>query len=114
MFFSHLNKQPRLAGRADAYRRLVQLAIAVARYQAEKQKSPDSLADLVPAYIAAIPLDPFSGQPLRLATHPGGVTLYSLGPSYGPDAGQPVDGSPHPPAAGLTLRVGGTIRAATP
>lgn len=79
--------------------RLVEGAIAVRRYQLKRGKSPATLAELVPEFLAAIPVDPFDGQPIRFRPKEGSLnyTVYSVGfnkvddggkrqgPSYGPD-----------------------------
>jgi hypothetical protein len=41
------------------------LVTALALYQAEKGQPPQKLEDLVPAYLPALPLDPYTGQPFH-------------------------------------------------
>ena len=41
------------------------LQVALRLYEAEKGKPANKLSDLVPEYVAAIPLDPYDGQPFR-------------------------------------------------
>ena len=45
--------------------RCVQTLLAVERYRAERGDLPASLADLVPTYLPAVPIDPFDGRELR-------------------------------------------------
>ena len=43
----------------------LRLAIACQRYERKTGRLPEKLDDLVPAFIEAVPADPFDGQPLR-------------------------------------------------
>jgi hypothetical protein len=52
--------------RTDANIRLTALYLALRAYHLDHDGAlPDSLSALVPAYLPALPLDPFDGQPLR-------------------------------------------------
>jgi hypothetical protein len=65
---------------AEAARRLLVTAIALRRYQLQKSAYPGELKDLVPNYLAAFPIDPMDGQPLRYRPNPDGTfLLYSVG-----------------------------------
>ncbi|HTO54904.1 MAG TPA: hypothetical protein VMR50_16090 [Myxococcota bacterium] len=44
---------------------LIETYAALAAYESENHATPDSLAALVPDYLAVEPVDPFDGQPLR-------------------------------------------------
>jgi hypothetical protein len=67
--------------------RVAQAALAVERYRRVHAESlPDSLAELVPAYLDAPPLDPIDGQPLRFTKLAKGYVIYSIG-SDGKDNG---------------------------
>jgi hypothetical protein len=46
------------------------------------------LAELTPAHLAALPADPFDGQPLHYKTKSSGYTLYSIGPDLKDDGGE--------------------------
>lgn len=63
--------------------------IAVERYRAAHGGSlPETLHQLVPAQLAAVPLDPFDGKPLRYAKLGGNSwVVYSVGPDRTDDAG---------------------------
>ena len=64
-----------LAGLANA-----QAAVAIERWRlAHPGRLPDTLAELVPAYLAAVPLDPYDGQPVRYKKLPVGYVVYSVG-----------------------------------
>lgn len=51
--------------RCETLRRAVRLQVAVRLYQLERGEAPTSLERLVPDYLPAVPLDPYSGQPFR-------------------------------------------------
>jgi hypothetical protein len=44
----------------------------------------------VPAYLSAVPIDPFDKLPLRLRARPEGLLIYSVGPD-GQDNGGHID-----------------------
>lgn len=66
--------------RADANRRLAEIALAMCRYRAKNGKYPENLDILVPDFIAFVPLDPFDGKPMRLKQTEGELIIYSIGP----------------------------------
>jgi hypothetical protein len=68
-------------------------AVAAERYRREHGDWPGSLADLVPGYLPAVPLDPFDGAPLRYRRTEGGAVIYSVG-----EDGRDDGGDPSPPA----------------
>ena len=53
--------------------------IAVERYRQAKKRWPDTLTDLVPAYLPNVPLDPFDAAPVRYCQRDDGVIIYSVG-----------------------------------
>jgi hypothetical protein len=59
--------------------RTTQTALAVERYRLAEGRLPKSLDDLVPAYIDAIPDDPFDGSPLKYRVRQSGYVVYSVG-----------------------------------
>jgi hypothetical protein len=61
---SPLNGLIRHTLKSTAKPRLTKLLLALRKYQSEKGHLPDSLNKLVPEYLPAIPLDPFSDKPL--------------------------------------------------
>lgn len=78
---------------------MVSAAIAVKRYEMRHGTPPPTLADLVPEFLARIPLDYMDGQPLRYRVNPaGGVTLlYSVGEDGVDNGGDAASfGSGHP------------------
>jgi hypothetical protein len=54
-------------------------ALAVLAYRVTNGSLPSKLEDLVPAYLAAVPVDPFDGQPLRYKKLAKGYVVYSVG-----------------------------------
>jgi hypothetical protein len=65
--------------RADAQRRLSEIALAMCRYRAKNGKYPEKFDNLVPDFIAFVPLDPFDGKPIRLKKTDGKLVIYSVG-----------------------------------
>lgn len=53
--------------------------LAAERYRLTTGRWPDSLDQLVPNYLAALPIDPFAGQPLRLRPTDDGCSIVSIG-----------------------------------
>jgi hypothetical protein len=77
--------------RGDAQRRIVELALAMCRYRAKNGKYPEKLDELVPDFIAFVPLDPFDGKPMRLKKTDGKIVIYSIGTDGIDDGGTPFD-----------------------
>jgi hypothetical protein len=84
-----IGRYPDRAAEGDAKHRLAQLAVAVAIFHAQTGAMPEDLEKLVPAYIEAIPADPFDGKPLRMiGPKDNRLTLYSIGPDLKDDGGK--------------------------
>jgi hypothetical protein len=73
--------------------RLAQTAVALERFRAANNHYPDSLNELAPKFLAAVPSDPFDGQPLRYRKSVEGYLLYSVGPDLKDDSGARKPGS---------------------
>jgi hypothetical protein len=71
-----------------ARERLALTAFAVERYRLAKGRLPDSLGDLKPQFLDAVPTDPFDGQPIRYRRLPRGYDIYSIGLNGHDDGGQ--------------------------
>jgi hypothetical protein len=56
-----------------------QMALAVLRYRLQHQRLPDSLTELVPEFVDAVPIDPFAGQALQYRRQAKGFVIYSVG-----------------------------------
>ncbi len=67
---------------------IFQTVIAIERYRLANQgRLPETLADLAPAFLPAVPMDPFDGQPLRFKKLAPGYEVYSIGINRTDDAG---------------------------
>ena len=66
-------------------------AIACERYRLAQGQWPAALDVLVPQYLPAIPLDPFTGKPLSYRLLADGVVVYSVGPDGLDDQGDVLD-----------------------
>ena len=76
MFADSARALPIITAGIDARRRLALLALAMTAYRNERGDYPGNLQALVPRYIERIPIDPFSGEPLRMQRAHGGVVLH--------------------------------------
>ncbi len=67
----------------DARELINKTALQVEQYRQAEKKYPESLAQLVPMYLAQVPIDPFDSQPLRyLREGEGGAMVYSVGADH--------------------------------
>ncbi len=57
---------------------LSRTALTIERHRLATGKLPDQLADLVPAYLAEVPIDPFDGRPIRYRLTEPGYVVYSI------------------------------------
>jgi hypothetical protein len=62
-----------------AHLRATQTALVVERYRLAEGRLPESLDNLVPAYMEVVPTDPFDGQSLKYRTLETGFVVYSIG-----------------------------------
>ena len=62
-----------------AHLRATQTALAIERYRLTEGRLPQSLDNLVPAYMEVVPTDPFDGQDLKYRTLETGFVVYSVG-----------------------------------
>jgi hypothetical protein len=76
--------------RSVAELRLVIAELAVRGHQTKNGKPPMALAELVPAWLPAVPLDPFSKGPLVYRVTNNSFLLYSVGPDGHDDQGTPL------------------------
>ncbi len=59
--------------------RAARTALAIEGFREAQKRLPESLAELVPKCIEAVPLDPFDGKPLRFKKLEKGYVVYSIG-----------------------------------
>lgn len=65
--------------RSETSGRLLQADLAVRMFQRDRGQLPHSLSDLVPDYLPAVPLDPFSGLPFCYRIEGPTFVLYGVG-----------------------------------
>ena len=83
-----LNKASERADRDFVNHVLVVTVCALERHRAAHGKLPSQLGDLVPNYLADVPVDPMDGKPLRYLAHAdGSFQLYSVGLNRRDDLG---------------------------
>lgn len=76
--------------KANVRHDLARVLIALQRFHRAHQAYPAALAELVPKYLAAIPTDPFDGQPMKyIRTPAGGYRAYSVWQNGIDDGGVP-------------------------
>jgi hypothetical protein len=76
--------------RCETQRRMTITVIALKRFQLQRNHYPASLAELMPGFLAAELVDPWSGKPFHYQLHPdGSFTLYSVGEDGRDDGGNP-------------------------
>ena len=63
-------------------------ALAVERYRLANGRLPATLQDLVPTFIASVPVDPFDGQALRYQQLDPGYVVYSVGQDLADNQGE--------------------------
>jgi hypothetical protein len=67
-------------GRLNVRLRATQIRAAIALYQKAQGRLPDSLDALCPEILPSVPMDPFSGKPMRYERTPDGWKTWSVGP----------------------------------
>lgn len=78
------------AGEKRARLRLLACHLALRRFWLSKQDYPAALEELVPQFLAAVPLDPFGDRSLTYQKLPDGYLLYSVGYDGVDDRGAPT------------------------
>jgi hypothetical protein len=72
--------------------RVTETALAIERFRRSNSNSlPADLSELVPAFLSAIPTDPFDGKPLRFKRRAQGYVVYSIGSDLQDDGGAERD-----------------------
>jgi hypothetical protein len=102
---------PMFAGTWLAVRRLAVTTLAIERYRrAHDGDPPRNLAPLVPAYLPALPVDPFTGKSLVYTPSASDYLLYSVDVNRTDDGGQiyglgSLNPLPYPRLRDLGIRV---------
>jgi hypothetical protein len=68
--------------------RLLRADVAMELFRRESGHYPDHLDTLVPRYLEAVPIDPFSGKQMRYRLTTNSYLLYSIGPDRKDDGGR--------------------------
>jgi hypothetical protein len=92
-----------ISGQAEL--RCAIVAIVAKRYASMHRSWPSSLDDLVPAFLPAVPRDPFDGAQLRFRVLDDGIIIYCLGPDNVDDGGKIDWQKPGRPGTDLGLRL---------
>jgi hypothetical protein len=93
--------------RKQANIRCTTAALAAERYRRKHGAWPESLAKLATAkLLAAVPLDPYEGEPLRYQRLPDGIAIYSMGPDGEDDEGALDRENVIRPGASFSIRPG--------
>lgn len=83
-----ISNSARSFARGAAALRTAYAATAVERYRLKNGAPPAKLSDLAPAFLEAVPEDPFDGQPLRYKPLENGYIIYSIGENGKDDGGE--------------------------
>ncbi len=80
LLLPELDRAIELHFRLLAVRRMAAIALAIRMYEVDHGDRPENLADLVPAYLPAVPADPFaaSGRPIAYRPEADPPVLYSV------------------------------------
>jgi hypothetical protein len=73
--------------RDQAQLRCASAALAIERYRLVARQIPNSLDALVPAFLSAVPQDPFDGKPIRYRPEAKGYLIYSISGNLQDDQG---------------------------
>ncbi|MGB2865003.1 MAG: hypothetical protein WBC05_16875, partial [Sedimentisphaerales bacterium] len=68
--------------------RAARTGLAVERHRLAAGKLPDSLTELVPAYLESVPKDPYDGNKIRYKKLEAGFVVYSIGEDLSDDGGK--------------------------
>jgi hypothetical protein len=78
----------RIAAFIQARVELLRTAVAAARFAREHHRLPARLEELVPAFLDSVPIDPFTGEPLKCkAREDHSWVIYSAGGDLKDDGG---------------------------
>lgn len=77
--------------RLEAQQEVLKTTVAIERFRLARQRLPESLDELVPDFLPAVPQDVWSGQPLVCKPGSDNYQVYSLGPNRKDDGGVGMD-----------------------
>jgi hypothetical protein len=108
-----LSKLDGIFRRLHARLRCLRTALAAERYRLGHGDWPMSLDSLTPDLLAAVPVDPFDGKPLRYRRLVDGIVVYSVGPD-GEDNEGNLDENAETPGTDVGCRLWNVSMRATP
>jgi hypothetical protein len=88
LFMPAFSRVTTLEVRSIAQLHTARSGLAVQRYRHAAGRLPDTLAELVPTYLDAVPKDPFDGEELRYKKLETGFVVYSIGEDGNDDSGK--------------------------
>src|SRR5207249_2440825 len=88
LLLPHIGKAAEAVLRDQAHRACAEAALAAERFRLAQRRWPGSLEELRPAFLARVPLDPYTGASLRYARRDDGVVVYSVGQDLQDDGGE--------------------------
>jgi len=88
LVFPALDSAIDAGARGAAYRDIVDVALAVQRYQIEHRRAPNQLDELIPEYYPQLPVDPFDGKTMRYRVDETEAVIYSIGHNDLDDGGK--------------------------
>jgi hypothetical protein len=114
LLMSSLDKLCQASWRKHAQVRCLAVLIAVERYRKATGRWPTRLVQLTPRFLTAVPLDPYSGKPLRYRRLADGMIVYSVGEDLVDDGGVLDRKRPTRPGADLGYRLWDVARRRQP
>ncbi len=90
LLFPAIARASNMADRAAMRRDGVLVALALELYHRHHGAWPQTLSDLTPNYLPAVPMDRFDGHPLRYLVREGQPIVYSIGINLEDDGGVPL------------------------
>jgi hypothetical protein len=89
MLLPSLSKISVRGASAEASAKLAATAFAIEEFRQAKKRLPETLQELTPEFLDAVPLDPFDARPIRYRQLSRGYVLYSVDADAGDDGGKP-------------------------
>ncbi|QEL15745.1 hypothetical protein [Limnoglobus roseus] len=82
--------------RIKARLRCLAVGIACERFRQANGRWPTDLAEIPKAILAAVPADPYTGEPLKYRVRPDGIVIYAVGDDRKDDGGNLTYSNPKP------------------
>ncbi len=94
LLFPGITSVVKAEDRIEQRGRNLDIALALAAYQSDEKSYPESLNQLVPKYLSAVPNDLFTGKPLFYERTETGYRSYSVGANLKDDGGRSAEDVP--------------------